>query len=103
MGRQQEASDEGGLFSLELSSHGGTAFSRGKEAARGDDVGSAGISGRKLASYVVPNTMFEFKVRFSDMFEARDLYPRLWYEPRGIYSSRSIGANQLAQDENATK
>ena len=59
MGRES-CSDEGGLFSLDLSQHGGQHF-----AAKGKETQSdscAGIAFAKLASFCRPNTMFEYKV-----------------------------------------
>lgn len=61
MGPQVHSCEEGVLFSLDLSNHGGSVVQREREFAA-ELAGSAGISNRKIAAYIAPSTMFEFKV-----------------------------------------
>ena len=84
MGRES-CSDEGGLFSLDLSQHGGQHFPAKGKDSQSDSC--AGIAFAKLASFCRPDTMFEYKV--SGLVQAsRQAQPQLpgtnsFRSPRG--------------------
>lgn len=51
-------SDTEGLFSLDISQHGGTAFSKGFDAC----VQAADFQGQRLAAFAFPTSLFESDV-----------------------------------------
>lgn len=51
-------SEHGGLFSLDLSSHGGNAFSKAMDV----QIRTAELQGQRLAEYALPTTTFETEV-----------------------------------------
>lgn len=51
-------SEHGGLFSLDLSQHGGSAFSKAIDA----QLRTAELQGQRLAEFVMPTTAFEADV-----------------------------------------
>lgn len=55
MGCESTMSEHGGLFSLDLSSHGGNAFSKAMDV----QIRTAELQGQRLAEYALPTTTFE--------------------------------------------
>ena len=58
MGCESTMSEHGGLFSLDLSSHGGSAFSKAIDG----QIRTAELQGQRLADFSLPTTAFEADV-----------------------------------------
>ena len=65
MGCETTLSEHGGLFSLDLSQHGGTSYSKAIDA----QIRTAELQGQRLADFAMPSTAFEADVSQSTTFE----------------------------------